>query len=72
MTPAQLTKARKLADNLMATCQPSEYWDEVDALTLEESRVLDSIVFECQTCNHWFAVAERHESHGQFYCGDCV
>lgn len=28
--------------------------DEIEALSLKEAKQLDTIVFECSVCNHWF------------------
>jgi hypothetical protein len=73
MKAKHFSKIRTLADKLMATCQPNEYWEEVDELSKDECVTLDAIVFECQGCNHWFSASERHEgSNAQWYCKDCL
>jgi hypothetical protein len=72
MTPADLQVARALADKLMTTCEPNRFWDELDALTRDQYAVLDTIAFECSTCNHWFSIADQHERHSRFYCKDCL
>jgi predicted nucleic acid-binding Zn ribbon protein len=71
MTPADFTVAKALADNLLTTCEPQKYWDELETLTHDQCLALDSIVFECTTCNHWFPVLERLEEDGRFVCKDC-
>jgi len=70
--PSDFSIARKLADKLMATCQPSECWDELDDLSRDQCEALDAIAFECQCCNHWFPTAEQHERDGVWYCKDCA
>jgi len=72
MKPFDLSVARALANKLMATCQPSEYWDDLEDLSRDQCEALDTIAFECQGCNHWFSVVERHERSGQWYCVDCL
>ncbi|WP_315740168.1 hypothetical protein [Bradyrhizobium sp. SZCCHNR1093] len=64
--------ARSLADKLLATCQPAELWDNLDALSREQCHALDTIAFECATCNHWFAVIERREVEGRWECRECA
>ena len=71
MKPEHFTKARKLADKLISTCQPNEFWDDVNELSKDECLALDSIAFECQVCNHWFSVLERQEVGGQWVCSEC-
>jgi hypothetical protein len=72
-TPAAFVKARTLANKLMATCQPSEFWDDLNELTKDENAALDSIAFECQGCNHWFSALERHEGpNAQWFCKECL
>lgn len=71
-TPADFTVARVLADRLMTTCNPSEYWDTLDDLTTGQCVALDTIVFECHTCNHWFPMIDRREGdNGNWYCREC-
>lgn len=73
MTPADFTVARALADKLMTSCQPSEYWDELNDLSNSQCEALDMIAFECTCCNHWFPVSDRREDDsGQWVCKDCA
>ena len=73
VTPEAFIKARALADKLMATCHPPEYWDDIEALSPLEQLALDGIAFECQICNHWFPVAaKKAEFGGGWLCVDCV
>lgn len=67
--PKDTAKIRKLADGLIA-CNPSEFWDELNALSKDECAYLDSIAFECTICNQWFATAERRGEH-EWVCKDC-
>lgn len=69
--PDDLRKARALADELMASSEPNKYWEQLDELTSAECKALDSIAFECTTCNHWFPVTEQYEREGQLVCRDC-
>jgi len=72
ITPSDFTVARVLADRLMASCEPNQHWDELDELTPAQCVALDSIAFECQTCNHWFpAAAKGREERGGWLCREC-
>jgi len=72
VTPEIFRKVRPLADALMASCSPNEHWEELEALTQEECRALDTIAFECAVCNHWFPVVQMHDpSAAQFTCKEC-
>lgn len=72
MTPAQFTKCRALADKLIASCDGGrDYQDEVEALTQEECKMLDSMALECCTCNQWFAASEMIDTGSQWECSDC-
>lgn len=72
--PAAWSRARSLADRLMADCggDACALWDELGEFTQEECAALDLIAFECQCCNHWFPVKDRLEVDGQYYCKDCA
>lgn len=71
-TVADFAHVRPLANALLTTNNPSEHTDAIEALTLAQCHALDSIVFECQMCNHWFEFRERKEFRGEFYCKDCA
>lgn len=71
--PDDLRIARTLANKLMASCNPSEYWDDLEDLTPEQHLALDSIAFECHVCNHWFAQADNATPNvSQWACKECV
>ncbi len=72
ISPTQYTKIRVLADGLIASCDGGMgQTDQVEALTIEESRVLDGMALECQTCNQWFAVNEMKDEGDEYVCADC-
>lgn len=52
-------KIRTLADDLIATGDPSTFFAQVEGLTLFETSVLDSMVFECESCNQWYAIEDK-------------
>ena len=71
--PTQYAKIRVLADGLIASCDGGMgQTDQVEALTIEESRVLDGMALECQTCNQWFAAGEMKDEGGEYVCSDCA
>jgi hypothetical protein len=74
MTPERYMQIRALADKLIASCDGGrDYWEEIEALKLDEARTLDTMALECQTCNQWFCVAEIGENAetGEYECHDC-
>jgi hypothetical protein len=73
MSPEDFRVARSLADRLMASGEPSTLWDELADLSREQCTALDSIAFECATCNLWFPAAQNATPEGaQWYCKECV
>ena len=71
--PTQYAKIRVLADGLIASCDGGmDQTDTIEALTIEESRVLDGMALECQTCNQWFAANEMKDEGGEYVCSDCA
>lgn len=72
VSPTQYAKIRVLADSLIASCDGGvDQADQVEALTLEECRALDSMALECQVCNQWFAANEMRDDGGEYVCIDC-
>ena len=70
--PTQYAKIRVLADSLIASCDGGmDQTDQVEALTIEERRVLDGLALECQSCNQWFAENEMRNDGGEYVCVDC-
>lgn len=63
--------ARVLADQLMASGNPSEHCEDLENLDQGIYLALDSICFECATCSLWFPVAKRSDIDGRFLCEDC-
>ena len=46
---------------------------EVPELSIDECKELDSIVFECSGCNHWFHQRENVTKDGaEWLCADCA
>lgn len=73
ISPTQYMKIRALADGLIASCDGGmDQADAVDALTIEECRVLDSMALECRTCNQWSAAADMTDTGGEYVCADCT
>lgn len=73
ITPQTFVRARELADKLVATNEPSKYWDDLESMTAAEARALDTIAFECAACNQWYAVSEREENdRGEWICRQCL
>jgi hypothetical protein len=74
VTPKRYAEIRVLADRLIASCDGgADGQDEIEAMTLEENGVLDSMAFECTQCNQWSARSEQHEDEsGQWVCTDCA
>jgi formylmethanofuran dehydrogenase subunit E len=73
VSPTQYSKIRVLADSLIASCDGGmDQTDTIEALTIEESRVLDGMALECQTCNQWFAANEMKDEGGEYVCADCT
>jgi hypothetical protein len=73
VTPKRYAEIRVLSNRLIASCDGgANDADEVSDMPLEECRVLDTMVFECTTCNQWFDITEQHEDEsGQWVCTDC-
>lgn len=73
--PDHYKEIRKLADALIAShgddC--SELLDQVEALTLEDAQLLDTMALECTSCNHWFCVGEIgvNAETAEYVCYDC-
>ena len=57
---------RKLAERLIGSCEFAV--DEINALSLEECRELDSIAFLCDGCGWWF---HRYEMVADWKCEEC-
>ena len=73
VTPKRYAEIRVLADKLIASCDGGhDEQDEIESLTLEECRVLDSMALECQVCNQWSAAASMTDTGGEYVCADCT
>ena len=71
-TPEAFNKCRALADKLLAACDGgADESDEIDALTQDEARMLDTMVLRCATCDHWFKTAEIIDDGNRYECKDC-
>lgn len=64
-----LNKITRLADRLYG------YGDvdyEVEKLSADECKALDTICFECTRCNHWYHQRENANRNGaEWYCKEC-
>jgi len=72
ISPERYMEIRALADSLIASCDGgASHADNIEALTIEESRVLDGMALECQVCNQWFTANEMRDDGGEYVCVDC-
>lgn len=66
--PETFKRLRKLADALIASCDGGrDYVDDIEGLSLDECRVLDSMALECTSCNQWYSTADMTSG----VCKDC-
>lgn len=73
VTPKRYAEIRVLANKLMASCDGGrDEQEEVEALTLEECKILDTMALECAVCNHWLDVKEFTDTGGEWVCNDCT
>lgn len=73
VNPKRYAEIRVLADSLIASCDGgASHTDDIEALTIEECKVLDGMALECQTCNQWFAAADMTDTGGEYVCADCA
>ena len=68
--------AEDIADELRGTCQHLTL--VLEHYEMEEAEndtafcfELDSFVFECETCNWWYAQSEMAEDQEDWICEDC-
>lgn len=71
-TPEAFQVARSLAEKLVASSDGGrDYWDDLEELSQDERVALDSIAFECTSCNQWFMQFENASPDGEWTCKDC-
>jgi hypothetical protein len=71
--PKRYMEIRVLADKLIASCDGGrDEQDDIEALTIEECKILDGMALECQTCNQWSAAADMTDTGGEYVCADCT
>lgn len=63
---------RVLANKLIGTTGGIEIEDEIETLTLPETKVLDTMTFRCQGCEWWHPTVEQVEIDSRFYCAQCA
>ena len=70
--PKRYAEIRVLAGKLMASCDGGrDEQEEIESLTLEECKVLDTMVLECACCGHWFIAKTMHDCGHEYRCDDC-
>jgi hypothetical protein len=71
--PKKYMEIRALADRLIASCDGGrDEQDAIEALTIEECKVLDGMALECNICNQYSAAAEMTDTGGEYVCPDCT
>jgi hypothetical protein len=63
---------RVLANQLIGTTGGADLEDEIEALTLPETKVLDTMTFRCAGCEWWHPTVEQREIDSRFYCRECA
>ena len=65
-----LSKIAALAERLQGYGDP-DY--ETLELSQDECKALDTLVFECTRCNHWYHQRENANRDGaEWYCKECA
>ena len=73
VAPKRYAEIHVLADSLIASCDGGmSHTDDIEALTIEECKVLDGMALECQVCNQYSAAAEMTDTGGEYVCPDCT
>ena len=68
-----IAKVKRLADRLIGTPNlGTTLSDQIDALSLAESKVLDALAFKCEQCEWWFAARERKIVKDKGLCEECA
>lgn len=68
--PPPRASIQALAERLLGTCEHAT--DEIEALSIEECRELDYLVFNCAGCGWWHDSGEQHDIDAEWYCHDCA
>ncbi len=63
-------KVKALAARLVGTCDGAV--DEIEELTMAETRGLDMLIFNCVHCGWWFHKRECHDTSRGWSCGECL
>lgn len=69
--PEQWKRIRHLADELIATCEPFKFNDELSELPLADCQLLDTMALECGCCNQWYDASDMTDRGSEFVCKDC-
>lgn len=72
VAPARWQVIRKLANKLIGTTGGADLEDEIEELSLPETRVLDTMTFRCNGCEWWHPTVEQKEIDSRFYCAECA
>lgn len=69
--PPKSERVKEIADRLRGTTGYNGHIDDIEDLTTEECKELDSMVFCCEGCNWWCDAEECNEDDGWF-CNECI
>ncbi len=69
--PKRYAELREIARKLIGTTG-GEIEDEVNELTLDECKLLDTMAFRCKGCEWWLDKNECVEINMNWYCVQCA
>lgn len=69
-----ISKIVELANRLEAGFgTDTELGDVIDNLSKDECKLLDTLVFECDVCNHWFRQRDNATpNNARWECKECA
>jgi hypothetical protein len=70
--PPRSERVKEIADRLRGTTGYNGDVDDIEDLTIEECKELDSQVFNCTRCNWWCDGEECNEHEGEWVCDECL
>ena len=70
--PKRYAAIREIARRLIGTTGDADIEDEIEALTLDETRILDTMAFRCKGCEWWVDKNECVEINANWYCVQCA
>lgn len=72
MTPERYMELRKLADDLIASCDGgAQFWDVLEGLSVEECKVMDGMALECCDCGQYYEASSMKDRGHEFICEGC-